>query len=42
MEVPVALKHALSTWLVLQMLDFDRQFVVNCDALGMGFGAVLH
>jgi hypothetical protein len=37
-----ALKHALSTGLVLQMSDFSKLFIVDCYASGAGFGAVLH
>jgi hypothetical protein len=41
-EAFAALKQALSTRPVLQMPDFSRQFIVDCDASGTGFGAVLH
>jgi hypothetical protein len=37
-----ALKSALTTGPVLQMLDFATTFVVDCDTSSAGFGAVLH
>ena len=37
-----ALKKALSSAPVLQLPDWDRSFIVDCDASGSGFGAVLH
>ena len=37
-----ALQRALTKATVLQLPDFDRDFVVECDASGSGFGAILH
>jgi hypothetical protein len=36
------LKQALMIALLLQMPDFSKRFVVDCDASGAGFGVVLH
>ena len=37
-----ALKGALATGPFLQMPNFDELFMVDCDASGVGFGAILH
>lgn len=37
-----ALQGALTTGPVLQMPEFSKDFVVNSDASGAGFGAMLH
>jgi hypothetical protein len=36
------LKQVLSTAPVLKHLDFDKPFLVDCDAFGSRFRAVLH
>jgi hypothetical protein len=36
------LKQVLTTGPVLQLSDFDKPFIVNCDASGTGFSAILH
>ena len=37
-----ALQQALTTAPVLQLPDFDRPFIIECDASGSGFSAILH
>ena len=37
-----ALKVALTTTPILQLPDFTVPFIVECDASGSGFGAVMH
>jgi hypothetical protein len=36
------LKKSLTTTPVLQLPDFDKSFIMDCDASGSGFGVVLH
>jgi hypothetical protein len=38
----ITLKQALVEGPALQLPNFDDAFIVNCDASGTGFGAVLH
>jgi hypothetical protein len=37
-----ALKNALTSTPILQMLDFTKTFIIDYDASGSDFGAVLH
>jgi hypothetical protein len=37
-----ALKQALTVAYVLHLPDFTKEFMVDCDASGSGFGVVLH
>jgi hypothetical protein len=41
-EAFTELKHALSSGLVLQMTNFDKQFIMDYNASGVGFSIVLH
>lgn len=38
----LALKKALVSPSLLQLPDFTKRFIIDCDASGVGFGAVLH
>ena len=35
------LKQAMTTGSILALLDFNKPFVMECDALGVGIWAVL-
>jgi hypothetical protein len=35
------LKQAVTTTHILALLDFNKMFILECDALGLGIGAVL-
>jgi hypothetical protein len=37
-----ALQSSLTMTPVLHLLSFDNEFIVECDALSSGFGAMLH
>jgi len=41
-EAFLSLKRALTSAPLLQLHDFDKRFIVDCDASGAGFGVVLH
>jgi hypothetical protein len=36
------LKRALTTTPLLQLPDFNKSFIIECDVSRTGFGAVLH
>lgn len=38
----MALKEALSTGPMLQLPDYTKFFMVDCDTSGTGFGVLLH
>lgn len=37
----IALKHTMCSTLLLALPDFTKSFVIECDASGMGIGAIL-
>jgi hypothetical protein len=41
-EVFQHLEQALMMTPLLQMPDFDKRFIIDCDSSGMGFGVMLH
>jgi len=41
-EAFLSLKRALTSAPLLQLPDFDKRFIVDRDASGAGFGAILH
>lgn len=41
-EAFLALKSALTSAPILQLPNFTKRFVIDCDAFGVGFCAILH